>query len=125
MSIVDRIKRGEISAAELAELAQYSAMAELIIKAVDGAKKKITFTLGDMTVECYDCWGVGHEAHVWAECDKEGKVTFYTNWGGNHIIFEVNVLDENELLMSTLSLRDEEGYGDLISFLRHMAGEEE
>lgn len=124
MSIVDRLNQRQITAKDLAELPKYFEIADLAVRATEGAKKKIVFNLGDKKSACYDHWGVGHEAHTWAECDFKGKVEFFTNWGGDHMMFDVDILDSDKLLAATLKLKDHEGHGDLIAFLREMAGEE-
>lgn len=92
-NLVNLINNGTITIEELAQAPQLIERAQLVIKGLEACKKTIKFNLGVTNVSCYSYTDRAGEYSSWGDCTVDGVFTCYCNWGGNHQIGQVNLLD--------------------------------
>lgn len=87
------IASGTITVSELAGAPELIARAQLITEGLEACKKTIMFPLGENEINCYSYMDRAGEYEAWGCCTIDGTFKCYCNWGGNHQIGQVNLLD--------------------------------
>lgn len=112
--IVEMIISGKITVAELEETPELIERAKFVTKAIAACKKTISFPLGTEKINCYSYMDSAGEYEAWGTCDIKGLFICSSNWGGSHVIGEVNLTNPEKVF---LALDDEHFSHDLKRFL--------
>ena len=112
--IMELIVTGGITIEELAAAPELIERASLVTEGLKACKKTLLFPLGETEISCYAYTDRAGEYEAWASCTSQGICTFYTNWGGNHKIGEVNLNDHLNVFQA---FDDHELRSDLKRFL--------
>lgn len=120
--IEDLIANGTITVKDLVEATELIERAKLVSAGIEACKKTITIPLGSDSVSCYNYMDRFGEYESWAKCEKDGRVTFYSNWGGNHEIGSCNITSFEEVYKA---FSNTELASDLKRFLKQKIEESE
>ena len=91
------IAKGEISVEELASASELIERAKLVKEGIEACKKNISFPLATIEVPCYSYTDRAGEYSAWGSCTRDGIFRCWCNWGGDHEIGRVNLLDFAEV----------------------------
>ena len=98
--LAELIATGEITVEELTAVPELIERAKLVTEGLAACKKNILFPLGATEVNCYSHMDNAGEYEAWGHCTCDGIFYCYCNWGGNHLIGQVNLLKQEEVFMA-------------------------
>ena len=114
MNLATLISNGTISIEELANAPELIERAKFVKESIEACKKNIQFPFGVDEVHCYSYMDRAGEYESWGKVSRNGLFICYSNWGGNHEIGRVNLLNSTEVFMA---FENDEFVYDLKRFL--------
>jgi hypothetical protein len=112
--LMQLISDGHITVEDITNIPVIIERAKLVKAGLEACSKTIVFPLGEAEVFRYDYTDMAGEYHSWGKVANNGYLTIYSNWGGDHRICYVNLLDATEVLVA---MDDDEARYDLTRFL--------
>lgn len=113
--LANLVATGKITVEELSTAPELIERAQLVKDGISACNKTLHFPMGVTEINCYSYMDSAGEYEAWGTCDNNGNFTCSCNWGGDHIIGQVNILNSSDVFMA---FENQEFSSDLKRFLK-------